>query len=345
MTEGKFAMPKISLKQIAEEAGVSPSLVSQVLNNRGVRVSKDTRQRILDVTSKHHYKPNKLASGLKLKRTDTIAVIVPFTPVGFFSELVYHIEAYAMNFGYISLVLNTFGDRDKEMQILSLYQSQMADGILFAPQDASFSNADFSQMQAEGYPLVFIDRHINDMKAITVSSNHFEVARELTMHLIDRGSENILFIKRDNELLNSTKISRIEGYVHAMNERSMPPQIIGFEYSDIEDLDLYAKLEGRRQPDAIFLYSGFYMPYLLKICRLLGYDIERIQFATVDPFIIPFSILRNREIQYNFNNNLIVAVQDTAIIAQQAVSSLIHLIKGERSLNVSVYVPVKFVQL
>jgi LacI family transcriptional regulator len=123
-------MIRIQLKQIAEEAQVSTTLVSQVLNKRDVRVAAETRERILRIAERYHYLPNRLAAGLKLKRTNTIAVLVPFTSAGFFSELIYHIEAYAMERGFNSLVINTFGERDKETKGLQLYKSQLADGFL-----------------------------------------------------------------------------------------------------------------------------------------------------------------------------------------------------------------------
>jgi len=340
--EGDSRMPKISLKQIAKEAGVSPTLVSQVFNNRQVRVSVSTRKRIQEIASKYNYKPNRLASGLKLKRTDTIAVIVPFTPVGFFSELIYHIEAYAMDLGYNTLVLNTFGNRKKELQALSLYQSQMADGILLAPQDVESENTMLRQMKEEGYPFVFIDRYIDGVEAATISSDHTAVAYDLTMRLADKGCRDIVFVKRDDELLNSTKRDRIKGYIGAVTEHSIAPQIIGFNYLDGNVAGLYDKLKGRKQPEAIFLFSGFYMPYLLKVCRQLAYDINEIQFVTVDPFIIPFPFLKNTEMQYRFNNNLCVAVQDMSAIAKQAVASLIAQIRGEKIIDEIEFIPAAF---
>lgn len=343
--ESEYAMPKVSLKQIAQEAGVSPSLVSQVFNNRQVRVSESTRTRILEIASKHNYKPNRLASGLKLKRTGTIAVIVPFTPTGFFSELIYHIEAYALDLGFNTLVLNTFGNREKEMQVLGLYQSQIADGILLAPQDVESRSSILLQMRDERYPFVFIDRYVDDIDAMTISSDHAQVARELTMRLVARGCKDIVFIKRDDELLNSTKRDRVQGYISAMESCSLAPQIVGFDYADGNPASLYERLKGRKTPEAIFLFSGFYMPYLLDVCRLLEYDNAKIQFATVDPFIIPFPLLQKSEIQGRFHDNLCVAIQNTSAIARQAVSALIARINGVNAEYGARTVPVEYVKL
>ena len=342
---GYAPVPKISLKQIALEAGVSPSLVSQVFNNREVRVSESTRKRILEIASKYHYKPNRLASGLKLKHTGTIAVIIPFTPVGFFSELIYHIEAYAMEAGYNTMVLNTFGNREKEMEALELCQTSMADGILFAPQDLASSRAMLMKMKEENYPFVFVDRYVNGVDIVTVSSDHAAVAYALTAHLMEKGCDDIVFIKRDDEVENSTKRDRMRGYVSALEEHALSPQIVGFNYGAGDVNALCEKLGNRKQPEGIFLFSGFYMPYLLNVCRQLSYDMEAIQFVTVDSFIIPFQLLKNTEIQYRFNNNLYVAVQDISMIAKQAVSSLITWIRGGKTTKECIDIPVEFVSL
>ncbi len=49
---------KLTIKQIAEMAGVSVTTVSQILNNKGSRFSEETRKRVLDIVNKYHYKPD-----------------------------------------------------------------------------------------------------------------------------------------------------------------------------------------------------------------------------------------------------------------------------------------------
>lgn len=322
-------MAKTGLKHIALEAGVSPSLVSQILNNREVRVSEETRKRVREIAAKYDYTPNRLASGLKLKRTDTIAVIVPFTPVGFFSELIYHIEAYAMDLGYNTLVINTFGDRRKELQALDLYRSRMADGILIAPQDVGTPNTTLLHMKEEGYPFVFIDRYVDGVDTVRVSSDHAAVAYELTGKLVRQGCRDVMLLKRDDEILNSTKRDRVQGFLAAAADLSIESRVVGFDYSGDGSAALYEALKNEACPDAIFLFSGYYMPCLLEARARLSAGMERMHYATVDPFVIPFSLLKNTKNQYGFNGNLHIAVQDLSVIARRAVATLIAQIRGE----------------
>jgi LacI family transcriptional regulator len=68
---------KLTIKQIAEMAGVSVTTVSQILNNKGSRFSEETRKRVLDIVNKYHYKPDFFASNLINRHSKTIGMIVP----------------------------------------------------------------------------------------------------------------------------------------------------------------------------------------------------------------------------------------------------------------------------
>ena len=66
----------VSLKDVAEHAGVSPSTVSRVLSNKPV-VNENTRIRVMDAVRLLDYRPNELAKSLKLGHSKTIALMVP----------------------------------------------------------------------------------------------------------------------------------------------------------------------------------------------------------------------------------------------------------------------------
>lgn len=59
---------KLRLKDIAEQAGVSITVVSLLLNGRDVRVSDEKRRLILDIARQNHYKPNQIARSLVTQR-------------------------------------------------------------------------------------------------------------------------------------------------------------------------------------------------------------------------------------------------------------------------------------
>lgn len=95
---------KVTIKDIATEAGVSIALVSFVMNNKAdgkgtYRVNKETAQRILEVAEKLNYQPNNAARTLRSGKTNTIGVIVSDISNKFFADIARCIEDRA----YISI--------------------------------------------------------------------------------------------------------------------------------------------------------------------------------------------------------------------------------------------------
>lgn len=339
--EAASLVEKIDLKKIAREAQVSTSLVSQVLNNRTIRVAESKRLKILEIAASHHYVPNRLASGLKLKRTNTIAILVPFTPVGFFSELIYHIEAYALARGYNTLVLNTFGDCEKEENALQFYRSQLADGFLVAAQNTENNRGVLSRMEEERVPFAFIDRYVDGIKVPTVSSDHVGTAFDLCKRLISRGKKDVLFVRRVNEPENSAIRGRLEGYAKAMRSAGLEPEVLDFTFEGDDRSDLGDQLSKRLIPQAIFLHSGFYMPHLLRTCERLGYDIGAIEFVTVDGFLIPFDFRGASKLFRHMKGNIAIAVQDTKAIASAAIDVLFDAMDGGKQERKEFFIPVE----
>ena len=95
---------KVTIKDIATEAGVSIALVSFVMNNKAdgketYRVNKETAQRILEVAEKLNYQPNNAARTLRSGKTNTIGVIVSDISNKFFADIARCIEDRAYKFG------------------------------------------------------------------------------------------------------------------------------------------------------------------------------------------------------------------------------------------------------
>lgn len=70
---------RITIKDIAELAGVSKATASLVLNGRGkeLRVAQETRERVLAIAREQHYQPSIHARSLRDSRSHTIGLVVP----------------------------------------------------------------------------------------------------------------------------------------------------------------------------------------------------------------------------------------------------------------------------
>ena len=80
-------MDRVTIKDIANRAGVSVTTVSLVLNGKENRIAKETKKRVISIANELDYRPNQLAVGLITRRTNTIGLILPDISNSFFGEL------------------------------------------------------------------------------------------------------------------------------------------------------------------------------------------------------------------------------------------------------------------
>lgn len=104
---------RITIKDVAREAGVSIALVSMALNSRvgkdgksNCKVKQETISRIREVSERLGYIPNNAAAQISSGRSRTIGVITSIMDSQFFTEICKHIERYAYSAGY-SVILSS----------------------------------------------------------------------------------------------------------------------------------------------------------------------------------------------------------------------------------------------
>lgn len=123
---------RIGIKDIAEEAGVSISTVSKVLNNKieGVRIRDETRKRVVDIAERLGYQPNPMASALRSNRTGIIGAVNRNMGGGFLSRLALQVQLAAQQ-KEIELFVTTMKDETNHVKAqLSILQGQLFDGFL-----------------------------------------------------------------------------------------------------------------------------------------------------------------------------------------------------------------------
>lgn len=325
-------MSEVNIKTIAQEAGVSISLVSQVLNDRPVRVSPETSKRIRSVAERYHYVPNRMASCLKSKETKTIALLAPFTPFGFFSNLIYNVQKYACQAGYLTMVINTFEDEAHEVHEMSLYRSGMFDGMIVAPLAEGRNVEVFSKMEEDSFPFVFVDRSNPAFHAPLVASDHEKIGYEMTLRAIRKGMKDIVFAYREGGR-NSSGILRREGYLHAMKDSGLASRCVDFTYSGKVEDDLVSMKEAlaslQQWPDAFFIHSGYYLPLLLQGCVDSGHCLDSLSFLTVDGYSLTEDMGTMIDQFHTISGRCLIAIQDIDVIAKHAVDMLLSRIRKE----------------
>ena len=109
---------KVTLKQIAQEVGLSPSSVSLVLNNRPCRISEENRKLIKEVAARNHYVPNQIARSLVMRESRTLGLIVPNIESRFFASLAGSLEKRCREDGYALFITSSGGSADDDLELL-----------------------------------------------------------------------------------------------------------------------------------------------------------------------------------------------------------------------------------
>jgi LacI family transcriptional regulator len=231
----------ITMKEIAEQAGVSSATVSKIINGYDRFISAATRDRVMHIIKENNYIPNAMAKGLKVKRTNTIGFILPDIRNPFFPEIARGIEDTAENYGFSVTFCDTDNDPKRELASFNLLKSKMVDGIIFT---RTLLDSNFDDYLADNIPIVVVDRRVdpkgrNIGKIVVDTRNAMHDATKL---LIDKGCREIAFIGAKNDFEDA----RYNGYLDALEEAGLKTKA-AFCYRDDYNVET-----GRRGAKAIF---------------------------------------------------------------------------------------------
>ncbi len=211
---------KLTIKQIAEMAGVSVTTVSQILNNKGTRFSQETRQRVWDIVNKYNYKPDFFASNLINRRSKTIGMIIPDITDYFFSKIVEGAEQYVNALGYMVVMCNSQQSQEKELGYLEELRHRSVDGVLFATPhqlpEAYALGSDFYR----GMPIILIDRGINQRENGRLIVKEYEGAYQAVTYLLKEGHREIGMLKESTGYYQLEE--RFNGYREALKDGGIP---------------------------------------------------------------------------------------------------------------------------
>jgi LacI family transcriptional regulator len=145
---------RVTLRDVAEAAGVSPATVSHALQGNGT-VSEETAARVRGVAAEIGYRQHRIAANLRRQRTSTIGLIIPTLSNPFLSELVEAMYAECLARGYTVLCGTTNYRAEAEAHYIDLFLGHPCDGIIVAgPPDS------LEDVIRAGVPAVLVDCHM-----------------------------------------------------------------------------------------------------------------------------------------------------------------------------------------
>ncbi len=213
------ATKRVTIKDIAQAAGVSITTVSNVLNNRPDEMTKQTLERILAVMDELDYRPNSMARGLASRRTSTIGVVIAEIETPLFLQLLSFIEPIAREAGYNLLMFKAHAMED-EKQAIKVLAAKQVDGLIFLSVSQYTDDAHLDELQRLEIPAVFVNRaqlhdgfdHINWDDAGGVD--------QATEHLIRLGHQRIAHLR--GPLSRQSGANRLAGYRSALERHGLP---------------------------------------------------------------------------------------------------------------------------
>lgn len=209
-------MKKITIKEVAKQAGVSTSTVSQYLNQRYQYMSAPTKARINKAIKDLDYEPNNLARSLKSKSTKTIGIILANILHDFSTSITRSIEDYCDKNGYHLIICNADDDSDKERKYIQNLISKQVDGLIIFP---TFGNEEvYRQLLEKNYPIVFIDRYIQNLGVPTFKLDNKKAIHVSYEHLMNFQLDNIYYITTSLEKSITPRIERMNTFQSIQSE-------------------------------------------------------------------------------------------------------------------------------
>lgn len=202
----------VTIREVAERAGVSTMTVSRVLNE-SQKVQPETRQKVEQAIKELGYVPNALARGLSSQKTGVLALIVPDVANPFFTKLVRGAENVAWQNGYRTLLCNTENDLQREKAYIEDMVTQRIEGALVSP-TSDHSRRHLSMLEKHEVPVVMIDRSVEGVQYDLVEGDNLGGARRLVEHLIGLGHRRIAMVGGPLDI--STSRDRLKGYRQAL---------------------------------------------------------------------------------------------------------------------------------
>jgi DNA-binding LacI/PurR family transcriptional regulator len=207
----------VTLKDVAELAGVSIKTVSNVVNGYGF-VKPENRRRVEEALKATGYRPNVGARNLRRGRTGFIAMVVPELSIPYFGELASRVITAAARHDWNVLIEQTQGSRERERNALSTLGPHIVDGAILSPEALT---ADDFAMVDPGVPVVMLGEHSVNVTADHVAINNVAAAQAAVQHLTDQGFRRIAAIGANP--YRGTAALRLQGYSAALRAAGLKP--------------------------------------------------------------------------------------------------------------------------
>ena len=203
-----MALRKVTIKDVAREAGVSISTVSNALNGIDV-LRPDTKQHILKVAEKLHYVPNLNGRNLKSQATKVIGLFLTSIKGPYYGELTNSIYQGCKKYGY---ELNIFIGENTD-NVMANILGRRIDGAIILNEHVGKKEVEV--LQDNVIPVVFIDREIQGTCISSVVFDSYHEGELAAKYLLELGHTSFGYIQGVEH--NFDNIERLKGFQNILN--------------------------------------------------------------------------------------------------------------------------------
>ena len=271
-----------TIVDVARLAGVTPTTVSRVINNRGY-ISEKTKKRVHEAMDELGYQPNEIARSLTKQKSNTIGVIVPHISHPYFAKLISNLENEAAKKDYKIILCNSKEKAEKEKQYLDMCKSNRVAGIIICS-----GNVESNKINTGGIPVVLLEKNFEEGK-LGIQCDNYQGGKLATEHLIECGCKKILHLSGviDEEMPAD---NREKAFIDVCSKNEIEYFIKKYDIDTYNQMNNYdyikAALNEIEGVDGIFASSDLIAAQVIQVCNEIKIripeDIKLVGFDDVD---------------------------------------------------------------
>lgn len=226
----KDTMSEPKIQDVARLAGVSPSSISNFLNNRMEQMRPDTQSRIEQAIAQLGYRPNNAARQLKTGVASMVGLLVPSLANQFFGSLACAVEAAAARHHCHVMTFSTFRDPDRERAVMADLLAYGVQGIITG---SALSDTEHLVAMTARCPVVAFDIKRADeshAKITTISVDNAAATALAVQHLVALGHRSIVLVTPPPYTVN--RQDRVRGFQQAVGAAGITGELLIADAAD-----------------------------------------------------------------------------------------------------------------
>ncbi|MEU6080006.1 LacI family DNA-binding transcriptional regulator [Streptomyces sp. NPDC047108] len=262
---------RVSLKDVAERAGVSIKTVSNVVNNYQ-HITPAMRARVQHAIDELGYRPNLTARHLRKGRTGIIALALPELANPYYAELAGAVIDVAAEHDYTVLIDVTGGRRRQEAQVGQGFRARVTDGIILSPLELRPEDL---RNRDDDAPLVLLGERGDGVPYDAVAIDNVAAARTAVRHLTGLGRRRVAFLGGRTDDTAHPAHLRLRGWREVLATQGVeaPDHLIaptnGWDRADGAEA-MTRLLDTDEPPDAVFAYNDLLAIGALRVLSQRG---------------------------------------------------------------------------